>query len=137
MIIAMTLSMSGGRYDDRQWPGPGVPFEVPDWEGEGLVRDHNAVKIADSARPARGHAAVPAPVPLPAETAAGPVTPEPPPGPGPEPVPPPEPEPEPEPPSQSDPKQAWIAWAVSQGEDEAAAAGMTKADLMSKHGGRL
>jgi hypothetical protein len=35
------------------------------------------------------------------------------------------------------PKAAWIDWAVSQGADQDKAAAMTKADLMSRYGGRL
>jgi hypothetical protein len=80
-----------------------------------------------------------------AGTAAG-VTeakPEPPP-PAPEPPPAPAPEPEQLPtqapvlrPMPSDVKQLWIDYAVSQGEDREQAHSMTKADLMSKYGGRL
>jgi hypothetical protein len=165
MIIAMTISMSGGRWDDRPWPGIGIPFEVPDEEGEGLIRWHHAVKIADSPEPVKEHVTAPAPVSLPAETAAGPV---------PEALPaveetppvvkaapdhewysPPdavadeEPDPESpaavqdevpavaEPPKPADPKQAWIDYAVVQGLDADAASAMTKADLMSRFGGRL
>lgn len=35
------------------------------------------------------------------------------------------------------PKQAWIDWAITQGATEDGANGMTKADLMSRYGGRL
>lgn len=139
MIIAMITHMSGGRYDDRPWAPPGVPFEVPDEEGEGLIRWHHAVWIADSAAPVIAPA-VPVPVSLPAETAAGPVPAEAAGVPG-----------DgsslfeqmggtitgPEPPKPADSKAAWIAYAVSQGAQEDDAAAMTKIDLMSRYGGRL
>lgn len=127
MIIAMVTHMSGGRYDDRQWPGPGVPFEVPDWEGEGLVYWKHAVKLADSPAPEPPPAPeVPAAVEAWEEehdrlesVADGTV------------------EPQAEPPRPADPKQAWIDYAVSQGADEGEAASMTKIDLMSRYGGRI
>lgn len=40
-------------------------------------------------------------------------------------------------PGPSAPKAAWIAYAISQGADEDTTAAMTKADLMSRYGGRL
>lgn len=40
-------------------------------------------------------------------------------------------------PAPSAPKQAWVDYAVSQGADVHAANGMSKADLMSRYGGRL
>jgi hypothetical protein len=40
-------------------------------------------------------------------------------------------------PGPSAPKAAWITYAISQGADEDTAAAMTKADLMSRYGGRL
>jgi hypothetical protein len=50
----------------------------------------------------------------------------------------PAPEPEPaEPPRPSDPKQDWIDYAADQGLDREKAAAMSKADLMSRYGGRL
>lgn len=140
MIIAMVTSMSGGRYDDRQWPPPGIPFEVPDEEGEGLIRWHHAVKLADSPAPVPEHVTAPAPVSLPAETAAGPV--------------PAEPEfretaaakiaealalaEREEPPKPSDPKADWVEYAVrAKGADPDVAFRMSKADLMSRFGGRI
>jgi hypothetical protein len=39
-------------------------------------------------------------------------------------------------PASSAPKQDWVAYAVSQGADPHEAGSMTKADLMSRHGGR-
>lgn len=153
MIIAMTVSQSGGRYDDRPWPGVGVAFEVTDEEGAGSVRGHCAVDLTGRVRredlpahlrlPGTEHVTAPAPVSLPSETAAGPAD-----------EPPAEPElpaektlvtPEPDvpdevaadPPKPADPKADWVAYAVSQGADPAAAEALTKIDLMSKYGGRL
>lgn len=45
--------------------------------------------------------------------------------------------PSPDSPSPGSPKQEWVDYAVSQGADVHAAGGMTKADLMSRYGGRL
>ena len=87
----------------------------------------------------------PAPAPEP-EPEPEPILPPPPerdPEPEPEPVVPPSaepglpPEPPPLPPQPADLKQAWIDWAVTQGADPDKAAAMTKADLMSRYGGRL
>jgi hypothetical protein len=82
MIVAMLISMSGGRDDDRPWPGVGVPFEVTKEEGEGLVKWGHAVdagrqfkldQIPPNLRlPGTAHVTAPAPVSLPAETSAGP-----------------------------------------------------------------
>jgi hypothetical protein len=41
------------------------------------------------------------------------------------------------PPAPSGPKQSWVDYAVSQGATADEAAAMTKADLMSRYGGRL
>jgi hypothetical protein len=43
----------------------------------------------------------------------------------------------PEPPRPADPKQAWVDYAAGQGMDPETAAAMSKADLMSRYGGRL
>lgn len=146
MIIQMLIGYSGGRYDDRPWPSLGTDFEVPDWEGEGLIRVGHARFVRASDPPAAPPAPPPPAPPVlspagpvvsePAATAAGPVTPEP----APEPAPGPEPEPEPEElpaPGPADPKAAWIEYAISQGAKRDTAAAMTKADLMSRYGGRL
>jgi hypothetical protein len=191
MIIAMLISMSGGRDDDRPWPGVNLPFEVTDIEGEGLVRWGNAQnltaqgwtldKIPPHMRlPGTVHVSAPGPVSLPAGTAAGPADnpPAPPADNPPAPDPPlprvhdlpedPRPasmtqpvdtemlgvddddpgvdgEPDDDPPERpkpADPKQAWIDYAVSGAPvadriPEPQASGMSKADLMSRYGGRL
>ncbi len=146
MWIAMVHDMSGARYDDRMWPGAGIPIEVPDWEGEALVADHDAIEVPPPPPPPSsapkadwvdhavdlgvppdeaaamtkaeliGEAQVPEPVFAP----GGPI-----PGDG------------PEPPKPADPKQAWMDYAVTQGMTEDQAGMMTKADLMSRFGGRL
>lgn len=138
----------GGRLDHRPWPPAGTEIDVADDVGQGLIEGGHAVNA--SVRP-EAPPRLPAPVVIsePAQTAAGPVisqeiaaAPEP------EPEPrwqdefggsdPPEPEPEPaEPPAPGDPKAAWIDYAVSQGADRDVATAMTKADLMSRYGGRL
>jgi hypothetical protein len=174
MIIAMTITTSGGRHDDRPWPPAGVPLEVEDWEGEALVAQHNAVdltgqvtrdQLAPGSRlPETAYITPPAPVSEPALTASGPVREDPPPEPrepppddppGSHPASPPDellrehlatdddrqdspPEPvQDDPPKPADPKQDWIDYAVSQGMGADQAAAMTKADLMSRFGGRL
>jgi hypothetical protein len=160
MIIAMTISMSGGRWDDRPWPGIGIPFEVTDEEAEGLIKWHHAVKVADSPEPVKEHVTAPAPVSLPAHTAAGPIPepapvaenePEPAwipdvemvsPEPGPDPEPPAAVQEDPpdapaEPPKPADPKQAWFDYAIARGLTGKKIDEVTKADLMSQYGGRL
>jgi hypothetical protein len=193
MWIQMLIGISGGRADDRPWPPVGEEIEVPDHEGEDLVRARHALFVRPSFVPPPP-AAPPPPAPPhprpaepasvvvsePAQTAAGPKAPqvrapEPatrnerehprehspghapqapkeviaPPAPPAAPVPPaataaavaPEPavaaEEPPAPPAPADPKAAWIAYAVSQGAQPDRAAMMTKADLMSRYGGRL
>ena len=115
MIIAMVTHMSGGRYDDRQWPGPGVPFEVPDWEGEGLVKWHHAIQLADSPEPPVD-TFVDEPSPEPSRES---------------------PQWSGDPPKPASPKQDWIEWAISEGADPEQAANMTKVDLMSRYGSRI
>lgn len=161
MKIRMREVMSGGRHDGRPWPPPGVDFEVPDWEGRDLIAGQLAVpadrasrKVAEGLgeQPAPGHPSKldqrPAEAEPPGEPpaapgaaenragetgsdgldagaaepaaghpAAGPVT--------------------AEAPAPSAVKQDWIDWAIAQGADPELAAAMTKADLMSRYGGRL
>lgn len=128
MIIQMTYQMSGGRYDGTNWPSPWVSFEVPDWEGEGLVHCGAAIQmVLPAAGPERK------PKPEPKLTAPALVVPEP------------APEPEPEPavvtelpqPAPGDPKPAWVDYAVSRGASRAEAEDQTKAQLQTAYGGRL
>jgi hypothetical protein len=163
----MIVGISGSRHDDRPWPPPGVMFEVPDWEGRDLIRGGNAVPANNAARrayedlewgtenpepagtqqlpgtpPATTAAPDPAPEPAaPEDSANSHASPaadvpgagpdqaqEPAPASGPSPA---------EVPGPSAPKQAWIDYAIAQGAAEGTASAMTKADLMSKYGGRL
>lgn len=148
--IRMIVGVSGYRHDGRPWPPAGGEIEVPDWEADDLIRGQNAVPheqphdrpvtpapVPGEARPAsqveaeegarRGfiqqaeqHLAEHPGV---AETATEEAA-----GPGPAEV---------ARPAPADVKQAWIDYAVSQGADPETAAAMTKADLMSRYGGRL
>lgn len=157
MLVRMFDHISGGRWDGRDWPGPGGTIDVPDWEAQDLIRGRLAVLVAGrdaelsrqpaSAPPAAAEsepgqaaggagqsAGAPEVSPLAqvsplaetAGTAAGQL-----------PGKPPAPEPALAPPSAQDSKQKWVDHAVSRGEDPDKAGSMTKADLMSKHGGRL
>jgi hypothetical protein len=159
--VRMLYYISGGRYDGRNWPTGGGEIEVPDWEAADLIAGGNAVLAGTAPRASAEPEANAAPASTePGAGAAAPSgggnqqlpgqPPEPEPEPAPEPVlpPPPErdPEPEPEPPvpdpaplppQPADLKQAWIDWAITQGADPDKAAAMTKADLMSRYGGRL
>lgn len=150
MIIQMRFQISGGRYDDRPWPGPGISFEVPDWEGQGLVKDGAAIFVSGSAVRAPAKKAAesvgelakkadePAGEPVRAVTesaTATAVT---------------------EPttatgqsvstvatgqssaaPAPADPKAAWVSHAVNRGADRADAEAMTKSQLQATFGGRL
>lgn len=155
--VQMTISISGGRADGRNWPERWKePIDLPADEAWPLIRAGNAVEV-----PAPKQAAAPLPPPTsltpaprsePAATARGPVvestwglT-------GPpasdEPV-----EPhvsvvrenaaaenvaELEPPKPADPKQSWVEYAMARdGISEDDAQQQTKAGLMSKYGGRL
>jgi len=177
--IAMRFYISGGRHDGRDWPEPGVPIEVPGWEGEDLVRGGLAVRLAtpDSPAPApgtpppphqqlpgqpspqeAGHAQTDAgqaaeaaqpdgtasreaaaaaePEGAPAGNEAG-GSPDEPGGPAAEPLVA-AANPSPAAPGPSATKQAWIDHAVTaHGAELQEAQSMTKADLMSRYGGRL
>ena len=80
MWIAMDYYVSGGRSDGRSWPAPGLPFEVPDPEGELLVAEHRAIQVAApegtvaaEPLPAEPVHEIPATVSEPAQTAGGPL----------------------------------------------------------------
>ena len=161
--VRMLTWISGGRHDGTNWPDPGVEdaaIEVPGWEADDLIRAGLAVRTSEqpAAPPAREESSAPEPAPelapgtlvSPSSTAAGASAP--PAGDqddagqaegATEPA-----EPEAEPaeaatgtpavaPAPSAPKQTWIDFAVSQGATPEEAASMTKADLMSRYGGRL
>lgn len=145
MWIEMIMHMSGTRANGEKYPPGFTPFEVDDWEGEHLIRGGMAREVAapqasqetagdgrdwgGSRSPKRSVTvppaapAPPAPVSQPSATAAGPAQEA--------------PAPVGTPPAPSDPKQAWIDYAVAQGMDADAASRMTKADLQSRYGPRL
>lgn len=152
MWIETMMHMSGTRANGEKYPPGWTPFEVADWEGEQLIRGGMARQVAmpDWAKPRppkqspppapeRVQAAPELPVPRsePSLTAAGPLTAE---APAETPV-----AAEPEPgqeqagpaPAPSDPKQAWVDYAITRGMDADAAARMTKVDLQSRFGPRL
>jgi len=118
--IRMLETISGGRPNGAPWPPAGHSIEVEDWEAEHNTRAGWAV-YADP--PAPEPVPEPEPAPVPVKAAAK--------------VPSPAPETAGEPPRPSDPKDAWVDYAASRGEDRATAAAMSKADLMSKYGGRM
>ena len=121
MIIRMLSSMSSGRHDGRVWPPAGVNFEVPDWEGEDLVRGGNAVMVigSDEEKQAKAVAAEPAEPAEPAEDSedSGPQE-------------------DGQPPRPAASKQEWIDWAVSQGANDVDAMNATKQQLMETYGQR-
>ncbi len=156
--IRLKETLSGGRADGRPWPVAGDAIDVPDWEYDHCIAAGWAVH-ADPPEPEPAPEPEPEPVqaevleineaghptgnlvqavPARAEAVADePGQPADEPGqPADEPGQPAE-EAVPEPPRPSDPKQAWIDYAVTQGMDEDKAAAMSKADLMSRFGGRL
>lgn len=145
MWIETVMHMSGTRANGEKYPPGFTPFQVEDWEGEHLIRGGCARQVAPPPGRAQAPVAVPAPPVPPAPPAAVPDVPRSEPSltaAGPEPqAAEPEPEPEPEPdarrPAPSDPKQAWVDYAIAQGLDWDTASRMTKADLQSRYGGRL
>lgn len=122
IAVRMLTYVSGGRHDGTSWPVAGTVLVLPEAEARDLIRAEIAVEV-----------------PMPEKT------PEPAPDPAPEPASEPARGPEPGPvvapetgqPAPADPKQVWIDYAVSQGLSPDEAAAMTKADLMSRYGGRL
>jgi hypothetical protein len=188
--VRMTITISGGRADGRDWPDRwGDAIDLPEEEALPLIRAGNAIQVdpPEAARPLPPPASqVPAPQSEPAGTARGPViaggTSFMPTGPAPvveadparltpvsdphafaqmEPaVPgdaiastfaeyaqggaigddddvPPLPADGMNQPKPADPKQAWVDYAMAHGETEDEANMQTKAQLMSKYGGRL
>lgn len=150
---------SGARYDNRDWPAPGEPFQVPEWEAHALIKIKEAVPLSDEelaglSAPKVSHTVEPvheehAPKreaprheEKPAEKAReAPVHEEKPAEKAPE-----RKEPEksiasdakaPERPAQNASKAEWVAYAISQGHDEASAQSATKAELQARYGGRL
>lgn len=140
--IRLRETLSGGRCDGRPWPPGGELIDVPDWEAEHAVNAGWAYYDDPPAPPE------PEVVPGPVRAQAAPAQAE-----AVAPVRQPDPEDEhdrleavadgteepevPEPPRPSDPKQDWVDYAADRGMDPEKAAAMSKADLMSRYGGRL
>lgn len=162
MRIRMTSSIPGQYDDGRPWPPAGGEIDVAEDHGRDLILGGHAV---NAYAPAAVTPPVLPFVSEPSSTAAGPGTAAgptletivragtataPAAATVPEPeavakaaaaIPDPEPEPDPaSPPSPADPKADWTEYAVSQAKTPAeaeTARNMTKADLMSRYGGRL
>ena len=124
-------------------PGAGAPAEPAEYEdGTGVSPLAEVSVLAETSGTAAGAtdlepeppAPAPEPEPAPPEPEQlpdeAPVSPEPPTDGN-------NPEPPPLAPAPHQNKQAWIDWAISQGADPDTAHNMTKADLMSRYGGRL
>ncbi len=127
MIVRMAVAISGSR-NDSAWPAPGDTLEVPDDEGQELIKLGLAVPA--------GHAPKPKPEPPPAPKVEAKVQPEPEVGDdededdsGPPRVP-------GGPPRPAASKQEWIDWAVSQGAEWIFATNSTKQQLMETYGQR-
>ena len=138
--IRMRETLSGGRADGRPWPPAGEAIDVPDWEYDHAVAAGWAYHDDGPPEPEAVVVKVPVPVPVPVPVEA--VATGEPDSPLPE-IPLDEADrdtdvPEvPEPPRPSDPKQDWVDYAVTRGMSEEKATAMSKADLMSRYGGRL
>lgn len=162
--IVLRETLSGGRIDGRQWPPAGEMIDVPAWEAEHAVNAGWAYYAEEPTAPeppsvpqpvkapARPADKAPEPVkqekhPDPAEKSQDRAAQNPPDKSG-------EPDAgkdagrdagkdtpvkasEPEPPRPSDPKQDWVDYAAGRGMSEDKAQAMSKADLMSRYGGRL
>jgi hypothetical protein len=131
----MLQQVSGGRYDGTDWPPAFVPFEVPDNEGEDLLRGGLAYRAAAPAPAPAPSAPEPGPGPAPENVFSGTVT-----SAGAASAQAGIPDAEgqlPDVPKPNDAKQAWVDFAMAHGATEDEANMATKADLMSKYGGRL
>jgi hypothetical protein len=148
--IRLRETLSGGRADGRPWPVAGEVIDVPDWEYDHCIAagwaehaDPPAPPKAAKApkkepepekKPAKAHEPEKAEAHEPEKPAGGRV------GlyEGDQVVLEKAPEPEPaEPPRPSDPKPDWVDYAVDRGLARDKAEAMSKADLMSRYGGRL
>lgn len=121
MWVRMIEGISGGRSDGSAWPRRGGLLEVDEVEGRDLIRGQLA-RPAEPPPPPPQLAAIEESAPSVAEAVvtAPASADEDAPVPGP-----------------SDPKSAWVAYAVSQGANEGEAENLTKAQLQSAFGGRL
>jgi hypothetical protein len=157
--IKLISQRNGSRYDNREWPTPGEPFSVPEWEGEALTRIKEAVYTSDEeaanlSQPKVDSEVVPLDEPIEREYHGG------------QPVSSPKVSADVEPvveenveepteevvaeedtadeaveevtkPAPYASKADWVTYAVSQGHDADDASSLTKADLQSRYGGRL
>lgn len=159
--IKLISQRSGGRYDNRDWPAPGVPFDVPEWEGEALTRIKEAIYTSDEEaanisqpnvdtniepleREYHGGEPVSAPN-VDAEVEPIEVTAEPEAAPEAEETAPvddvageePAADEEVKKPAPYASKADWVNYAVAQGHDSDDASSLTKSELQSRYGGRL
>ena len=160
--VQMTISISGGRADGRDWPERWAgSIDLPADEAWPLIRAGNAIQVDAPEQPATPlpppASATPVPRSEPAVTARGPVlagttafTPG---GAASDDAPDAQDAPyvsvvrenaqidpglaDREPPKPAAPKQEWVDYAMAHGETEDGANMQTKADLMQKYGGRL
>jgi hypothetical protein len=156
--IKLIGQRTGSRYDGRDWPAPGVPFEVPEWEGTALTKIKDAIytsdeEVADISQPKVDSDVVPLEEPVEREYHGG------------EPVSSPKVDEEvapveenlevaeepteevaveedtaeeaPKPPAPYASKADWVNYAVNQGHNADDASSLTKSDLQSRYGGRL
>lgn len=121
MWVRMIEGISGGRHDGSQWPRKGGLLEVEDWEGRDLIKGQLALPAAppppppqlaviEDTAPSVAEVVVTAPASADDEAPA---------------------------PTPSDPKSAWVEYAVSKGANQGEAENLTKAQLQSAFGGRL
>ena len=128
--IRLRETLSGGRADGRPWPVAGEVVDVPDWEYDHCIAAGWAEHADPPAPPKAAKVKEPEKASEPEKPAD--VLPKA----APEKAPEPEPEPA-EPPRPSDPKQDWVDYAADRGLARDKAEAMSKADLMSRYGGRL
>lgn len=119
MWVQMLLTISGGRHDGTQWPPRGWIFEIGDAEGRDLVAGGMAVQVAPPAPPKPVAKPEPAPEPVAKPADDRPVADEMP------------------QPSPTDPKAAWVEYAVSRGAARSEAQAQTQKQLQLAYGGRL
>jgi len=134
--IRLRETLSGGRADGRPWPVAGEVVDVPDWEYDHCIAAGWAEHADPPAPPKAARAREPEEAPEPEKPAevsrepesgdgsslfeqtGGTIT-------------------NPEPPRPSDPKPDWVDYAADRGLARDKAEAMSKADLMSRYGGRL
>jgi len=134
--IRLRETLSGGRADGRPWPVAGEVVDVPDWEYDHCIAAGWAEHADPPAPPKAARAREPEEAPEPEKPAevsrepesgdgsslfeqtGGAIT-------------------NPEPPRPSDPKPDWVDYAADRGLARDKAEAMSKADLMSRYGGRL